>query len=211
MVRLYVIGASGGVGQEVLKQAALRGHRCTAQTRDAARLQIDEHVSAAVGQPADEAFLARTLPGHDAVIFVLGIDRIGPTTLFSVAARALISAMTAASVSRLVAVTGVGAGETRGHGGWLYDWIIFPLFTRHRYADKEVQERLIEQSALDWTIVRPAPYQEGAASEPLQVLTAVTRSTRLTRVTRAEVAAFILDELQTSRYLRRKPFVGHRR
>lgn len=210
-MRLYVIGASGGVGREVLKQAALRGHRCTAQTRNAAKLRIGEHASAAVGEPTDKAFLARTLPGHDAVIFVLGIDRIGPTSLFSDAARALIKAMTAAGVSRLVAVTGVGAGETRGHGGWLYDRIIFPLFTRHRYADKEAQERLFEQSALNWTIVRPAPYKEGAASEPLQVFTTVPRGARLTRVTRAEVAAFILDELQTSRYLRQKPFVGHRR
>ena len=210
-MRLYVIGATGGVGQEVLKQAALRGHRCTAQTRNAAKLRIDGNVSAAVGEPTDEAFLTRTLPGHDAVVFVLGIDRIGPTTLFSDAGRALIRAMTSAGVSRLVAVTGVGAGDTRGHGGWLYDWIIFPLFTRHRYAEKEAQERLIERSALDWTIVRPAPYKEGAASEPLQVFTAIPPGTQLTRVTRAEVAAFILDELQTNRYLREKPFVGHRR
>ena len=92
------------------------------------------------------------------VVFALGVDATGPTSLFSDATKILITAMQAAGVRRLVAITGIGAGETRGHGGLIYDWIIFPLFTRHRYADKDRQEALIEASGLDWVIVRPAPF-----------------------------------------------------
>ena len=103
-----------------------------------------------------ERMLREVLPGHDAVIFALGVDRRGRTTLFSDATLALVPAMNAAKVRRLIAVTGIGAGETRGHGGFIYDRLIFPLFTRERYADKDLQERIIEASGLDWTIVRPA-------------------------------------------------------
>jgi nucleotide-binding universal stress UspA family protein len=57
-----------------------------------------------------------------------------------------------------VCVTGVGAGDTQGHGGFLSDRILYPLFTKGIYADKE-QEALIRDSAADWTIVRPAPFR----------------------------------------------------
>jgi len=146
--------------------------------------------------------------GQNAVIFALGIDHTGRTTLFSAATR-MISAMESRRVRRLVAITGVGAGETRGHGGWLYDWIIQPLFTRHRYADKERQEALIAASKLGWTIVRPAPFRDDAALGPLQVHTRVDRDTVLRRVSRAEVATFVLDQLTTTEYLRQRPFIGH--
>ena len=210
-MRLYVVGASGRVGRELVGQALRRGHSVTAQTRGPGKLAPDDRLRVARGEPTDTAFLARSLPGHDAVAFVLGVDHSRPTTLFSDATRALLAAMGSSGVARLVAVTGVGAGETRGHGGWIYDRVIHPLFTRHRYEDKDRQERLIEASGLDWTIVRPARSSNARTSEPLEVLTSIPRGARLTRIAPAEVASFILDELAESRFIGAKPFIGHRR
>jgi hypothetical protein len=117
--------------------------------------------------------------------------------------------MRRAGVNRLVAVTGIGSGETRGHGGWLYNWVIFPLFTRNRYTDKNRQEALIQASDLDWTIVRPAPFSHAEAGGALQVFDPVPAGLQLTQVHPREVARFILDELGTNSYLRKKPFIGH--
>lgn len=89
--------------------------------------------------------------------------------------------------------------------------MVFPLFTRRRYEDKDRQERLIEASGLDWTIVRPARFSNARTSEPLKVLTSIPRGARLTRIAPAEVASFILDELAESRFIGAKPFIGHRR
>ena len=63
--------------------------------------------------------------------------------------------MKAAGVKRLIAVTGLGAGDSRGHGGFLYDAVAFPLLLKRVYDDKDVQEWIIKSSGLDWTIVRP--------------------------------------------------------
>ena len=57
-LRLFVLGASGGVGASLLAQAAAHGHGVTAQTRSAARLATAAGVRVVVGAPADEAFLA---------------------------------------------------------------------------------------------------------------------------------------------------------
>ena len=201
-MRLLVLGATGPVGRLVVAQGLAGGHAVTAQTRDAARAAAD---------PTDAAALSPLCRDQDAVIFALGTDRGGPTTLFSDATRALLAAMAQQEVARLVAITGVGAGQTRGHGGFLYDRIIFPLFTRQRYADKNRQEALIRASGVAWTILRPAPFAATPGAAPMQRVTAIAETTRLTQVTREEVAAFALDCAEQGLHVREAAFFGHGR
>jgi len=208
-MRLFVLGASGGVGSSLLEQATARGHSLTAQTRDARKLASTNAIHVVAGSPTDEAFLQRNLGGHDAVVLCIGVDTIGQTTVFSDATKALVAAMEATGVKRLVAVTGIGAGDSKGHGGWFYNHVVYPLFTRNRYADKDRQEAIIERTNLDWTIVRPAPYSARAAAGPLQVFTRIPSGLQLSSITRAEVAAFILDILESGTFVRQKPFIGH--
>jgi putative NADH-flavin reductase len=211
-MRLFVLGATGSVGRLVVAQGLARGHAVTAQTRDAARAAaLLPGARIAAADPTDAAALAPLCRDQDAVIFALGTDRGGPTTLFSDATRALLAAMAEAGVSRLIAITGVGAGQTRGHGGFLYDRIIFPLFTRQRYADKDRQEALIRASGVAWTILRPAPFAATPGAEPMQRVTTIAETTRLTRVTREEVAAFALDCAEQGLHVREAVFFGHGR
>jgi uncharacterized protein YbjT (DUF2867 family) len=73
------------------------------------------------------------------------------------------SSSKAVGVNRLIAVTGLGAGDSRGHGGILYDAVVFPLLLKRAYDDKDVQEWIIRSSGLDWTIVRPGLLTSGPA------------------------------------------------
>ena len=63
--------------------------------------------------------------------------------------------MKMAGVRRLICVTGIGAGDSKGHGGFLYDRIFNPLLLKTIYEDKDRQESLIKASDVDWVIVRP--------------------------------------------------------
>lgn len=208
-MHILLIGASGRLGRSVLGQGRERRHTFTAQTRTSGKISESSGIRAAVGDPTDRPFLDRAVPGHDAVLFVLGIDHRRSTTLFSDATRALLEAMRAAGVRRLVAVTGIGAGDTRGHGGWFYNLFVFPLLTRNRYRDKDKQEALIEASGLDWTIVRPAPFSDAAPEGALRVYEHVPPGLQLNKVNPHEVATFILEELEQGRYVHKKPFIGH--
>jgi putative NADH-flavin reductase len=211
-MRICVLGGTGGVGRLILAQGLARGHAMTAQSRNAAAARdLPAGAVVATADPADAGALAALLAGQDAAIYAIGVHENGPTTWFSDTMRALIAAMGEAGVSRLVAITGVGAGETRGHGGFLYDRIIFPLFTRHRYADKDRQEALLRESALDWTILRPAPFATSPGGEPFHALTRVGPRTRLSRITREEVAAFALDCAERGLHRQEAVFLGHGR
>ena len=88
------------------------------------------------------------------ILGAIGVGRHGPPNLFSESTLLLISAMEKHGVKRLVAITGIGAGDSRGHGGFLYDKIIFPLFTKKIYRDKDRQEELIRNSRTTVTSIR---------------------------------------------------------
>jgi putative NADH-flavin reductase len=211
-----VLGASGQLGRRIVGQATIRGHRVTAQSRDAARLPapaLPPLAEPAAFHPADTARLADMLPGHDAVICALGVDHNGPSTLFSDTTRALISTMPAAGVRRLAVITGAGHGESCGPswgaGGWLSSRLLAPLFVRQRHPDKDVAEELIAASDLDWTVIRPGPIAEGPLKGGLHAVWPVPPRVQVAAVTRDEVAEFVIDAVEQSRWRHRKPLVGH--
>jgi putative NADH-flavin reductase len=208
-MKVLVLGATGGVGQHILKLGIERGHELTALVRKPEKLKSwESRVRIVKGDALNKRALEEAVRGQDASIYSIGVKTIGRTTLFSESTRILIDAMERNKVKRLVCITGVGAGETKGHGGFLYDRIIYPLITKRVYEDKELQEMMIQKSSLDWVIVRPAVFREGTASGKLQAVTDV-RGVTLRRVSRAEVAAFVLEQLTEDRFLRKPVFIGH--
>ena len=79
--------------------------------------------------------------------------------------------MKAEHVSRLVCITGLGAGDSAGHGGFLFDRLIFPLLLRKVYADKNRQEAIVRDSGLDWVLVRPAVLNDKPGRGTIRALT----------------------------------------
>ena len=104
----------------------------------------------------DASSVEAAVAGQDAALSALGTRSTKPTTLFSESTHNLISAMNKHGVRRLICITGIGVGDSKGHVGFLYDRIIRPFVVKNVYEDKERQEEAIKQSDLDWVIVRPA-------------------------------------------------------
>jgi putative NADH-flavin reductase len=208
--RIAVMGATGAVGRLVVDRLLDLGHLVTGQSRDASRLvgrgdRLRVVAFDPVGADGHEGFVRDA----EAVVFALGAQPGRRTTLFSEATRHLLSAMARAGCARLVAITGVGAGATRGHGGFLYDRVIFPLLTRPLYVDKDRQEALISATELDWTILRPAPFAGHAPETDLTVVTEVPADMTLRAITRDEVAAYVVRCLSGGLHRREKVFLGH--
>jgi putative NADH-flavin reductase len=210
MVFLLVIGASRGIGYETAKRALAAGHHVRALARSASAMSLDHpRLEKVEGDALDAASMMGAVAGMDAVIQALGVSK-GPqallhgTTLFSSATRVLIDAMRARNVTRLVAVTGLGAGESRGHGGIVYDRIVFPLLLQRVYDDKDVQEQMIKASGLDWTIVRPGLLTNGPGTGKARALTEATEW-RAGSISRADVADFLVREACERRYVGKAP------
>jgi uncharacterized protein YbjT (DUF2867 family) len=151
------------------------------------------------GDALDSDTIRKALEGVDVVIQTLGVD-VSPraiferTTLFSQSTRILVDAMKAAGVKRLIAVTGIGAGDSRGHGGLLYDAVMFPLLLKRVYDDKDVQEWIVKRSGLDWTIVRPGLLTNRPATGCYRVLTG-SKDWRFGVISRADVGDFLVRQV----------------
>ena len=198
MAKLLVIGASRGIGLETAKAALRAGHSVRALARSAANVQ-DAGLEKVSGDALDSDTIRDALKDVNVVIQTLGVDISSRaiferTTLFSRSTRILVDAMKAAGVKRLIAVTGLGAGNSRGHGGFLYDTLAFPLLLKRVYADKDVQESIIRFSGLDWTIVRPGLLTNSPATGQFRVLTA-PKEWRFGTISRADVADFLVRQI----------------
>lgn len=152
-------------------------------------------MSGSCADVTDVDSLVKAVEGVDAVISAVGtkLSR-KPTTMLSDGTRNLISAMKRAGIRRLVCITGIGAGDSKGHGGFLYDYVIQPLLLNEIYKDKTRQEEVVRQSGLDWTLVRPATLTNGPKREKYRVLTDL-KGVTASKISRADVAHYILANL----------------
>jgi len=209
MATVLIMGASKGIGLEAVRSALGAGHTVRALARSAQRIPLGhtrlEKVSAdALDPSAVEAALA----GVDAVIQALGVPpslarTFEPVSLFSDATRVLIGAMERAGVKRLITVTGFGAGDSRGRGGLLHNKL-FTLFLGRAYDDKDEQEFLIQESELDWVIARPVILTGGSRTGRYKVLVD-PKSWRVGFISRADVADFLVRQIDDDTYLRTTP------
>ena len=197
MAHVLVIGASGGIGRETLSAALDAGHRVRAFSRSANEIDVENsYLEKRSGDAMNEAGIDAALDGIDVVVQTLGIgadELFKSVNLFSESTRILIAAMQRRNVRRLIVVTGFGAGDSREAIGCLQR-IPFRLFLGRAYNDKDVQERLIKESGLDWTIVRPGILTKGARTGRYRVLVEPSQW-RNGVISRADVADFIVRSI----------------
>jgi putative NADH-flavin reductase len=212
-MKLLIIGATGATGREIVSQALTQGHAVTALVRDSGKANFAQHVEKAVGNVLEPGTLEKVLTGQEAVICSLGSAATGPfkeMTMLSQGTRNLVAAMKSQRVSRSICITGIGAGDSEGHGAWYYNWLIQPLMLRGVYKDKTRQEEIVRLSGLVWTLVRPAILANGASKGvgAVHVFTQLA-GIHVSKIRRADVAAFCLRELADSRYQRQAPVITY--
>jgi putative NADH-flavin reductase len=203
-MRLLIIGATGGTGRELVRQALEQGHEVTALARDPARFTI-AHTRMRVlkGDVLDPPSLRAAMRGQDAVVSALGHKRwLGPTRILSEGTRNIITAMEAASVRRFVCQTSLGVSTSWGRLGLLYTLFVVPIILPFYYWDKGRQERIVTASALDWTIVQPGILTNGPARGAFRHGHGIGQWILSVRISRADTAAFMLDEVAARRYVR---------
>lgn len=202
-LRLLVIGPTGGTGRQLVEQALAQGHEVTAFARNPARLPLQHpRLRIAQGDVLDPASLEPAMQGQNAVLSALGHRRfLGPSRILSEGTANILRAMKSAGVHRFICESSLGIGSTAGRGGVIATLFVYPIILPFYSWDKLRQEKLIEDSDLDWVIVRPAALTNGAARGQYRHGPKAGNYFLPVRISRADVAAFMLQQLTDDRYL----------
>ncbi|MEL6760222.1 MAG: NAD(P)H-binding protein [Myxococcota bacterium] len=164
---LAIIGATRGVGLRLVREALTRGAtRLRLLVRDAGamrKVMVDEAwpvestelIELIEGDATDVSDVRRVVSGVDAVLFAIGAPARNRGSIRTLATRAMIAAMRAEGVKRVVAVSVFGAYETRAQLPFFLRMVIFPFVLSRVVRDHEGQEALLSESDLEWTAVRP--------------------------------------------------------
>jgi putative NADH-flavin reductase len=209
-MRIAIIGASRGIGAELLKASIAEGHEVTALVRDPATLNISSPgLKVIKGDILDPSSVAAAIAGQEAICVCIGIPPTRkPVDVFSRGTQNIINAIGQESNQKLILVTGIGAGDSKGHGGFFYDRILNPLLLATNYADKDRAESIVKASNVEWLIVRPGFLTNDPRTGKYRVIENLSGVTA-GKISRADVADFILKQLASPTYFGKTPLVTY--
>jgi uncharacterized protein YbjT (DUF2867 family) len=202
--RVLVLGAGGQLGQAVETRLAQDGYRVRAFRRRPPSTEPALGVEVVLGDALDRDAVARAAAGQDAVVNAIGSGTLRRNTVESDTTAAVLAALQRTGPRRFI---GMSAGIVAGVS-FVFDHLIRPLVLGNLYREHLAVERLIRQTDLDWTIVRPTRLVNAPARGYLEATDRLPRRTMNT--SRADVAAFISKELRDCRYVRQAVFIVSR-
>ena len=200
-MKLLVIGASRGIGRQVVIQALESGHTVTAFSRHPESLGINHvRLQLQAGDVLDISSVEKVVAGHDVVACTLGLPTlkaIGPPVakrsyVLSEGTDNIVKAMQAKKVNRLLCVTAIGTGDSAQDCTFLAR-IVLRCGLRWLFREKDKQEASVKKSGLNWTIICPTALTNGKKTE--KVISRGVHSGILTHISRADVAAWIISNI----------------
>jgi putative NADH-flavin reductase len=206
-MKLIIFGATGSVGKKLVEQALSQGHQVTAFARTPEKAFGHLNVTTVSGDVLDPHAVTNAIHGHDAAMVVLGAGRKGGVR--SAGTQNIVDAMKEHGVSRLICETTLGAGDSRPALNFFWKYIMFGMFLRPAYADHQTQELIVQNSDLEWTIVRPAAFTDGPRTGRYKHgFPATTKNLKL-KISRSDVADFMLRQLNSRSYVHKAPGLSY--
>ena len=215
-MKILILGITGKTGALAAEAALKRGHQVVGIARDPAKVTVSG-VEIIKGTPYDFETVQKAVNGCDAVISTLGMfpntqgmfGKIrSPLDSMSVSMKNVVKSMQEKSIKRVVLMTALGVGDSKNLMPWLFGLIVKISNIKYAYADHNRQEQVLENSSLDWTIVRPVMLTD--KTDDLSIATNLKGSGKIKgSVTRIAVANFMMDCIEKGLYIREKPGISN--
>jgi nucleoside-diphosphate-sugar epimerase len=212
-MNVTVFGGTGGIGRHVVSRLLERDHHVTAYVRDPDRLgSAGPRLTVAVGQLSDPRAIAAAVRGSEAVISALGPSlRPGATgTPVADGTRHIIAAMQRERVRRYIGLATPSIPDPRDRPT-LQDRVV-PVLARLAFpnARRELvgMTEAVTGSGLDWTVARITRPTDRPARGTLRA-GFLGRDRVGAAMTRADIARFLVDQLDDTTYLHAAPAISN--
>lgn len=198
-MRILLFGATGKTGRQVLMQGLRLGHHITAFARNPAALSIkDKQLTVVRGNILELQEVKDAAKGHDVVISVLGNKTSNAfwhsNTTISDGLRNIIQAMIVHKVKRLLFVSSFGVSNTI----FLPEKLFIRVVLKNIFADIPKQEKMIVDSGLNYTIVRPTRLIDAARTGEYKAGVDLPIGL-FSKISRSDVADFLLKNIENKK------------
>jgi uncharacterized protein YbjT (DUF2867 family) len=200
-MNIALFGATRGVGKEILLQGIERGHQVTALVREPSKLDVSfANLQVIQGDVLNQNQVLKVLEGQDVAMVALGGKPGQNQRPCAQGTKNILSGMKQLRIKRIIAVTSLGIGDSRGQAGFFFEKILVPLLLKAEFADKELQEKYITESTLEYVIARPSGLTNKPATHSYHAGKTLAGSVTKT-IARADVAHFCLEQLGDTPFL----------
>ena len=202
-MQVIIFGATGSLGSHVVQQALAKGYAVKAFTRNVEKLKEmkSPHLNIIQGDVNKFDDVLKAVNGVDAVVCALGDGAKGKVR--ATGTKNVVKAMESLGVNRLVCQTTLGIGESWHNLNFFWKYIMFGFLLKRAFQDHELQEDYVRNSDLDFTIVRPSAFTNGASTRDFKVgFDANTRNLSL-KIPRADIAYFMVGQLSSDKFIKK--------
>lgn len=200
-MKLVVFGATGGTGQELVRQALKQGHSVTAFVRSPEKLAIhNASLTVMKGDVLDQAAVEKAVQGQEAVLVALGVKPPSQKTVVGPGTRNILNAMKKHSVGRIIVESAMFMDDGLRSKSLPLRLMTATMMKGPR-RDKLIQEKIVMESGLEWVIARPTMLTNGEKSGwRVRDASEVGMSAKISR---ADVADFMLKQVKDDPYVGR--------
>ncbi|MBE8477356.1 NAD(P)-dependent oxidoreductase [Streptomyces justiciae] len=202
-MNLLILGATGPTGRHVVDLALAGGDTVTVLARRPEALEdLAGQVTVVAGDATSQRDVAKAMAGQDVVVSALGRSTsVRADDLFTRAATAVTGAAREMGISRLVWLSSFGVGDTYRSASPMQK-VMYSTFLRNIYANKELSEKEIRSSGLDWTLVYPTMLTKNPAKGTYLVGDRLPMKGNPT-ISRADVADFMYQAAHSPEWIHR--------
>ncbi|HHB2167439.1 SDR family oxidoreductase [Bacillus cereus] len=206
--KIAILGANGKVGKILVNEALEKGYQVKILTRNSTNTEkINKNIETIIGDARNFSTIQDLLQGCSAVINAVGQPK-NESYIFSTVTKHILEAMKESKIKRYILISG-GSLNVTGDQKRIVNKIgatLFKLFLPKMMQDKYKELQIIQNSEVDWTIVRLPFVIEGNGigniKESLVDMPGI-------KIQNGDIAPFIIKKINSDRYVRKCPFISN--
>ncbi len=206
-MKIAIMGASSPTGKLLVEKALEKRYEVTALVRDESKLGITHpNLRVICGDALKYEDVESVVSGSEAVLSTLG-PRGKPAVMAAESTKNIVDAMEKSGVKRLVLVSVAGIAVPQDKRGRSLIDSLLKFFLRDVFIDRENQLALLNASQVDWVAVRVTRLTEGAGTGSVRAF--FGKPSPALKLTRADLADFMLEQLNSDQWLRQAPILSN--
>jgi putative NADH-flavin reductase len=216
-MKILILGATGRTGRLIVEEALKQGYDLNVLVRDKNKMPFSsKSIKVYQGTPTRRTDLAAAMQGCNLIISALGIVRasdapwsklITAKNFISESIKNVIAEADQQNLKRLITVSAWGVGETKKEIPFWLRWLINYTNLGPVYEEHEKEEKLLVNSTLNWTAVRPVALNDSKKIKTLKVSFNNFPKPSL-QISRQSVAKFMVDIIKTDKYDMKSPTIS---